>query len=99
MKITELREENVVILQIQGYIDTTTSPQLQQAILLSFQKMKNVVLDFKDVEYISSAGLRALLLGHKTAISKGGTMQMHNVSKMVMDVLEMVGFHDILNIE
>lgn len=84
---------------IDGRVDTNTTPQLQQAILNAFQKDKNIVLDFLNVPYISSAGLRALLIGHKTAASKGGTMKLTNVGSAVFDVIKMSGFDSILRIE
>ena len=86
-------------LMIEGRVDANTSPLLQQAILNAFQKKSHVVLDFLNVQYISSAGLRALLIGHKTAASKGGSMKLVNVSGMVMEVLDMSGFSSILQIE
>ena len=54
--------ESYVRLIVEGRVDTNTSPQLQQAILSAFQKSKDVVIDFLNVPYISSAGLRALLM-------------------------------------
>ena len=51
------------------------------------------------MEYISSAGLRALLIGQKTATSKGGSMKVTNVSDVVMNILELSGFAKILKIE
>ena len=86
-------------LLVDGRVDTNTSPQLQQAILNAFQKKKDVVVDFLNVPYISSAGLRALLIGQKTAASKGGSMKLTNVSDVVMNILEMSGFSKILKIE
>ena len=99
MTITENKQNDKIILEIEGRVDTTTAPELQNAILLSFQKMMNLVLDFTKVEYISSAGLRALLMGQKTAASKGGSMILTNVSDMVMEVLTMTGFDGILQIQ
>lgn len=84
---------------VDGKVDTNTSPQLQQAILSAFQKKGDVVVDFLNVPFLSSAGLRALLIGQKTAESKGGTMRLTNVNEMVFDVLEMTGFHEILTVE
>lgn len=98
MKITEEIKEQQIILSIEGRVDTVTSPELQSRILLAFQKMTHVVLDFKSVAYISSAGLRSLLMGHKTAASKGGSMVLHHVSEEVMEVLEITGFNSILDI-
>ena len=91
--------ESYVRLIVEGRVDTNTSPQLQQAILSAFQKSKDVVIDFLNVPYISSAGLRALLIGQKTATSKGGSMKVTNVSETVMNILEMSGFSKILKIE
>lgn len=64
----------------------------------SFQKAKHVVLDFKEVAYISGAGLRALLLGHKTAIAKGGSLKMMNIADVVREVFQVTGFLKILNV-
>ena len=80
-------------------MDTTTSPQLQNAILQAFQKGSKLVLDFSGVEYVSSAGLRALLIGQKTANSKGGTMTLVHVADAVLQVFKMSGFSGILHIE
>ncbi|MBE5852907.1 MAG: STAS domain-containing protein [Lachnospiraceae bacterium] len=91
--------ESYVRLIVEGRVDTNTSPQLQQAILSAFQKSKDVVIDFLNVPYISSAGLRALLIGQKTATSKGGSMKVTNVSDVVMNILELSGFAKILKIE
>lgn len=84
---------------VDGRVDTNTSPQLQQAILSAFQKNNNIVVDFLNVPYISSAGLRALLIGQKTAKSKGGSMKLTNVSEMVMEILDTTGFAQIFRIE
>ena len=99
MNLTETRNDSTIQIKIEGRVDTTTSPQLQQAILTAFQKGSRVVLDFEEVSYVSSAGLRALLIGQKTAMSKGGSMVMVHVSEAVMSVLELSGFSDILQIE
>lgn len=58
-----------------------------------------IELDFQKVAYIASAGLRALMIGQKTANAKGGQMLLKNVGDMVMEVFEMTGFVDILEIE
>lgn len=99
MNIIETDCETYMRLLVEGRVDTNTSPQLQQAILNAFQKKSDVVVDFLNVPYISSAGLRALLIGQKTAASKGGSMKLTNVSDVVMNILEMSGFSKILKIE
>ena len=99
MQIKEVKQSDKIVLELSGRIDAAASPQLQQAILLSFQKRKHVVLDFEKVQYIASAGLRALMLGQKTAMSKGGSMKLVHVCDLVMEVFEMTGFSDMLSIE
>lgn len=99
MQITEQRENDVITLYIEGRVDTNTSPQLQEAILKGFQKVNQVVLDFEQCVYISSAGLRALLIGQKTANSKKGTMKLIHVPDILISVLEISGFINILTIQ
>ena len=99
MNISETRSGDVIQIKIDGRVDITTSPQLQNAILLAFQKGNKLVLDFSDVEYVSSAGLRALLIGQKTANSKGGSMTLLHVADAVLQVFKMSGFSGILHIE
>lgn len=99
MTITTKKEGNSAVLTVNGRVDTNTSPQLQSEILRAFQAATNVVLDFEGVPYISSAGLRALLIGQKTAKSKRGTMELIHVSDMVMAVLDSVGFSSILTVK
>ena len=99
MTITETRQEGMIQLDIEGRVDTNTSPQLQQSILQAFQKGTTVVLNMEKVGYVSSAGLRALLIGQKTANSKGGTMKLVHVSETVMEVFTLTGFAGMLTIE
>lgn len=99
MTLTETRQENTIQISIEGRVDTSSSPELQSAVLLAFQKTSKLILDFTQVAYISSAGLRALLIGQKTANSKGGSLIITNVSPVVMEVFEVTGFAEILNIE
>lgn len=80
-------------------MDTNTSPQLQEMLLKAFQKGSRVILDFEQVEYVSSAGLRALLIGQKTAGSKKGSMKLIHVQEAVQEVLDLSGFSAILTIE
>ncbi len=99
MNITEKKNEGQIVLEISGQVDTVTSPELQKSILTSFQKVKDIVIDMSAVPYMSSAGLRALLIGQKTAASKGGSMVLTGVTDTVMQVFEMSGFSKVLNIK
>ncbi len=99
MTISETRTEGVIQLDIEGRVDTNTSPQMQQSILQAFQKSQTLILNMEKVEYVSSAGLRALLIGQKTANSKGGSMKLVHVCDAVMKVFQMTGFAGMLTIE
>ena len=85
-------------LAVAGRLDTTTAPTLDKTINEEIQTPKHLILDIKDVSYISSAGLR-VLLGAQKRMQKSGSMKLKNVCEEVMDVFEMTGFADILEIE
>ena len=86
------------IIEIVGRLDTITAPALDKTINEDLGDTKNLVLDVKGMEYISSAGLR-VLLGAQKKMQKIGSMKVKNVCAEVMDVFEMTGFADILVIE
>ena len=98
MNINIEKENGVTILKIEGRLDTTTAPELEKAINAEGEALKNLVLDFKGVDYISSAGLRVLLTAQKK-MNAQGYMELTNVSEAVMDIFEMTGFADILVIK
>ena len=98
MTVIETKGEDTIQLAIEGNVDTNTAPQLQTQILQAFQKSRTVVLEMSKCPYMSSAGLRALLIGHKTATSKGGALKICNVQPVVADVFQVSGFATILNI-
>ena len=86
------------IIEIVGRLDTITAPALDKTINEDIGDTKNLVLDVKGMEYISSAGLRVLLSAQKK-MQKIGSMKVVNVCADVMEVFEMTGFADILVIE
>ena len=86
------------IIEVTGRLDTITAPALDKTINEDIGDTKNLVLDVKGMEYISSAGLR-VLLGAQKKMQKIGSMKVKNVCAEVMDVFEMTGFADILVIE
>ena len=96
IEIKKNAEQTVIVLA--GRLDTTTAPALDKTINNDIEGAKNLVLDFKSLEYISSAGLR-VLLGAQKKMQKIGTMKVTNVCEEVMEVFEMTGFADILVIE
>ena len=96
IEIKKNAEETVI--EISGRLDTTTAPSLDKTINDDLGEIKNLVLDLKGLEYISSAGLR-VLLGAQKRLQKVGYMKVTNVCEAVMEVFEMTGFADILVIE
>lgn len=98
MDIRKTINDKEVIAAIDGRIDTTTAPALEQELKDSYDSCETLILDFTDVEYISSAGLRVLLSAHKTMSKKSG-MKLRNVSEDIMEIFEVTGFADILAIE
>ena len=99
MTLTETKKEDHVEILVEGKVDTNTAPQLQAKILQCFQKTNNLVLDMEQCPYMSSAGLRALLLGQKTASSKGGSMKLIHVCEVVMKIFSVSRFDKVLTIE
>ena len=83
---------------VAGRLDTTTAPALDKTINEDINGVSHLILDIKDIDYISSAGLRVLLSAQKK-MQKVGSMKVKNVCAEVMEVLEMTGFADILVIE
>ena len=98
MTIEIKRNAEVTTIEIVGRLDTTTAPELDKTINEDIAGVKNLVLNVKGLEYISSAGLR-VLLGAQKKMQKIGTMTLINVREEVMEVFEMTGFADILVIE
>ncbi len=98
MTINKAQENGKLILRPEGRMDTTTAPELQNVLIPAFDEAKEVALDFSQLAYVSSAGLRVLLMGQKTAKSKGASMTLTNVAPEIMEVLEMTGFTGILTI-
>ena len=98
MTIEIKRNAEETTIEIVGRLDTITAPALDKAIGEDIGDTKNLVLDVKGMEYISSAGLRVILSAQKK-MQKIGTMKLRNVCEDVMEVFEMTGFADILVIE
>ena len=98
MTIEIKRNADEIVLEVAGRLDTTTAPALDKTIGENIKDTKNLILDFKGLEYISSAGLRVLLSAQKK-MQQIGSMKVINVCDDVMEVFEMTGFADILVIE
>ncbi|MDR3766271.1 MAG: STAS domain-containing protein [Butyricicoccus sp.] len=99
MNIRKAMENEQIVLNLNGRLDTTTAPDFQQSLLEEIKTGKNIILDFSELAYVSSAGLRSLLTGQKAVAAGGQTMVLRHVSEEIMEVFDMTGFSDILTIE
>lgn len=98
MTIDIKRNADETTIKLAGRLDTITAPALDKTINEDIADTKNLVLDLKELEYISSAGLRVLLSAQKK-YGKLGYLKVTNVCEEIMSVFEMTGFADILTIE
>ena len=98
MTIEMKKNEQEVVVEVAGRLDTITAPTLEKALNENIQDKDVLVLDFQGLEYISSAGLRVLLAAQKR-MQKRSSMKVKNVCEEIMAVFEMTGFADILTIE
>ncbi len=97
MEIEKTIDGKTAYLKISGRLDTVSSPDLEK-VLSELTSEDEVILDFEKLEYISSAGLRVLLLAHKNFAKKSG-LTVKNVCDAVMDVFKVTGFDDVLTIK
>ncbi len=95
-KIEKNMDQNNLTMNLSGRLDTISAPDFEKAI--SELEFESLVIDMKNLNYISSAGLRVILKLHKELVKKGG-LKLKNVNDDVREVFEITGFIDFLNIE
>ena len=98
MTINKKLEGTKLTAAVQGRIDTVTVTEAEAILKDGIENVTELVLDFKELDYISSAGLRLLLSLQKT-MAKQGSMKIKNVNEILMEICEVTGFSDILTIE
>ncbi|MBQ6680406.1 MAG: STAS domain-containing protein [Lachnospiraceae bacterium] len=98
MNIIKNTEEKVLTIAVEGRLDTVTAPELEEEIKNIPDEVEALVLDFANLEYISSAGLRVLLSAHKNMALRDG-MKVRNVNEIVSEVFDVTGFAEILDVE
>lgn len=98
LNITKNANGNALKIILEGRLDTTTAPQLEAQLQDALGSVTDLKFDLEKLEYISSAGLRVLLASQKI-MNKQGTMTIKNVCAEIMDIFDVTGFVDILNIE
>ena len=92
-------DENGLTLSLSGRLDTSSSPELNTALQEEISKRKIIMLDVKDLEYLSSAGLRVMLVNQQAMVGKKGGLKVINVPPHIMKVFKMTGFQNVLEIE
>lgn len=97
MNIKDRKDGSKLVVKVEGRIDTTTSPELNEYFKRSLEGIKELELDLEDVNYVSSAGLRTILFAQKM-MDKQGKMVVSHVCKEVMETFELTCFTDILTI-
>ena len=98
LNINATKTDAVLDLVLEGRLDTTTSPDLEEALAASLDGVSELVFDFTKLDYLSSAGLRVLLSAQKR-MNKQGSMKLVHVNDAVKEVFEITGFADFLTIE
>ncbi len=98
MKITMNRHRNVLTVALEGRLDTLTTPELEERLEPALEDIDKLVFDFAELRYISSAGLRVLLMAMQV-MEEQGEMVVKNVGSEIMEIFEVTGFIDNLNIE
>ena len=98
LNINKIPSGDSLTISLEGRLDTTTAPQLESELKSGFGDTKHLVFDMKDLEFLSSAGLRVLLMAHK-AMAKQGDMIVKHLIPEVRKVFDVTGFSRILSIE
>jgi anti-sigma B factor antagonist len=98
MEISKNRESDKLTLAVSGRLDTTTAPELDAELKEALEGVTELVMDFSELEYISSAGLRVLLTAQKT-MNNQGSMELTGCNDTVKEIFEVTGFDSILTIK
>ncbi|MCR4923623.1 MAG: STAS domain-containing protein [Lachnospiraceae bacterium] len=98
MTINKVTEGNKLVIALQGRLDTTTAPELEAELKDCLSGVEELEFDLKELDYISSAGLRVLLSAQKT-MNKQGSMKVTGSNDDIKEIFEVTGFSDILTIE
>ena len=92
MKVTTQTKNNIVYITIQGSIDSNTAGELQSRIMEELTSCNRVIMDLTAVVFLSSAGLRVLLMLYRQLNANGGKVLLVNVSEEICDIMSMTGF-------
>lgn len=99
MEVRIVNAGGVVTAEVEGRIDSSTAPKLDAKISGELAGAREFVLDFANVEYISSAGLRVVLAASKVVKGNQGTFKIINTSPLIKEIFDMTGFSEVITIE
>lgn len=97
MTLEKNRNGTELTMILKGRLDTVTAPMLREELTSNLRGVEKLVLNFAELAYLSSAGLRVLLLAQQS-MKKQGEMVIINVNDTVMEIFELTGFSDVLTI-
>ena len=89
----------VMTVKPEGHLDTATSPLLEKELKQHLNNATEIIMDFANVEYISSAGLRVILSTERLLEGRGGSMKLTHVNQHIIEIFELVGFLDVVTVE
>ena len=98
MNIEQKRSADALTIAPEGYLDTTTAPELRTVLETALDGVKELTFDFEKLEYISSSGLRQLLFAQKV-MNGQGTMKVIHANETIREIFEVTGFSDVLTVE
>lgn len=98
LAVEKSSDGGALTLRIEGSIDTVTAPELERRLNAELAGVRELVLDFSGVNYVSSAGLRVIMSAART-MNKQGSMVLKQVGDDVREVFEMTGFDELLTFE
>lgn len=98
MKIESEKKEGSLVLKLSGRLEATTAPELQRKVDNELEGIEKLMIDMEQLEYVSSAGLRVLLVASRKMKAKHGDLTICHVREGIMEVFEITGFNEILDI-
>ena len=99
MEVNNKRVDDVLTINVEGRLDSTTAPALEDSMRTIMDGAKEIIFDFTKLEYISSAGLRILLATQKIMNKTDGRLKVVGINDEVKEIFEATGFNEILTVE
>ncbi|MBR1778718.1 MAG: STAS domain-containing protein [Alphaproteobacteria bacterium] len=99
MQIQRTQENGITVLKVIGQLRSPTAPSLEAAINSILETENSLILDFSELDFLASSGIRVILSTMKKIKTQFGSLVVRNCNKVVMDVFEMTGLREILNIQ